>query len=139
MRREGSAPRSRRGSTSIRLDATTAAPARARGAVTRWGEDVGLDDALLLDLRLLVSEVVTNAVRHGRLAPVDEIELGVDLAGERVRVQVRDGGGGFDEYLPVPSADDVSGRGLYLVHQISSAWGLDPGPPFGIWFELERP
>jgi hypothetical protein len=81
---------------------------------------------------------VTNAVRHGRLAPVDGIELGVDWAGERVRVQVRDGGDGFDEFLPIPSADDVSGRGLYLVHQIASAWGLDPGPPFGIWFELER-
>jgi serine/threonine-protein kinase RsbW len=126
------------GGTSIRLDATTAAPARARGAVTRWGEEVGLDAALLLDLRLLVTELVTNAVRHGRLEPVDEIELGVECGGESVRVQVRDSGAGFDEFLPIPSGDDVSGRGLYLVHQVASAWGVDPGPPFGIWFELER-
>jgi anti-sigma regulatory factor (Ser/Thr protein kinase) len=124
--------------TSIRLDATTAAPARARGAVTRWGEEIGLDDALLLDLRLLVTELVTNAVRHGRLEPVDEIELGVTYRGESVRVQVRDGGDGFDEFLPIPSSDAVAGRGLYLVHQVASAWGVDPGPPFGVWFELER-
>jgi serine/threonine-protein kinase RsbW len=126
------------GGTSIRLSATTAAPARARGAVTRWGEDVGLDDALLLDLRMLVTELVTNAVRHAGLGAVDEIELAVAAAGDGVRVQVRDGGEGFDEFLPIPSADDVSGRGLYLVHQIASAWGVDPGPPFGIWFELAR-
>jgi anti-sigma regulatory factor (Ser/Thr protein kinase) len=106
--------------------------------VTRWAEEVGLDDALLVDLRLLVTEVVTNAVRHGRLEPVDEIELGVECGGERVRVQVSDGGAGFDEFLPIPSGDDVSGRGLYVVHQVASAWGVEPGPPFGIWFELQR-
>src|SRR5688572_13354383 len=136
MGRDGSpAPE---GGTSILLDATPAAPARARGAVTRWGEEVGLDDALLLDLRLLVTELVTNAVRHAHLAPPDEIELGAEYAGERVRVRVRDAGAGFDDYLPIPSRADISGRGLCLVHQVASAWGIEPGPPFGIWFELGR-
>lgn len=106
--------------------------------MTRWGEDVGLDEALLLDLRLLVTELVTNAVRHARVDPLDGIELGVDCAADRVRVQVRDGGDGFNEFLPIPSADDVAGRGLYLVHQVASSWGIDPGPPFGVWFELAR-
>jgi anti-sigma regulatory factor (Ser/Thr protein kinase) len=126
------------GGTSFRLDATTAAPARARGAVTRWGEEVGLDDALLVDLRMLVTELVTNAVRHAEVEPADGIELGVEYGGETVRVRVRDGGEGFDEFLPIPSADAVSGRGLYLVHRVASAWGVDLGPPFGVWFELER-
>ena len=124
--------------TLIRLDATTAAPARARGAVTRWGEQVGLDGPLMFDLRLLVTELVTNAVRHADVEPCEAIELGVEVAEECVRVHVQDAGAGFDEYLPIPSGDDVSGRGLYVVHQVASAWGLDPGPPFGIWFELAR-
>lgn len=124
------------GTKSIRLDATTAAPARARGAVTRWGEELGLDDALLRDLRLLVTELVTNAVRHGRRGPHDEIEVGVECGDGRVRVFVRDDGAGFDDYLPIPSRDAVSGRGLYVVHRIASTWGIEPGPPFGIWCEL---
>lgn len=136
MGREGS--RAPADGTSIRLDATTAAPARARGAVTRWGEEVGLDDALLLDLRLLVTELVTNAVRHAHVEPPEAIELGVEYVDDCVRVQVQDAGTGFEEYLPIPSGDDVAGRGLYLVHQVASAWGLEPGPPFGIWFELAR-
>jgi anti-sigma regulatory factor (Ser/Thr protein kinase) len=134
--REG--PRAPADGTSIRLEATTAAPARARRAVTRWAEDAGLESELLVDLRLLVTELVTNAVRHARVEPPEQIELGVVSEEECVRVQVQDGGAGFDEYLPIPSGDDVAGRGLYLVHQVASAWGLEPGPPFGIWFELAR-
>jgi anti-sigma regulatory factor (Ser/Thr protein kinase) len=136
MARQGS--RASEHAMSIRLDATTAAPASARRAVTRWGNAVRVDEALLRDLRLLVTELVTNAVRHGRLGPRDEIDLEVEYGGECVRVSVRDGGAGFDEYLPIPSGDDVSGRGLYAVHRIASAWGIEPGPPFGIWFELAR-
>src|SRR5688572_31305985 len=48
------------------------------------------------------------------------IELGVEYAGERVRVRVRDAGAGFDDYLPIPSRDDISGRGLYLVQDRKS-------------------
>ena len=136
MKHQGS--RAADGTRSIRLDATTAAPARARGAVTRWGEQVGLDEALLRDLRLLVTELVTNAVRHGRRGPRDKIDLGVECGEERIRVSVRDDGGGFDDYLPIPSRDAVSGRGLYVVHRVASSWGIEPGRPFGIWCELRR-
>lgn len=135
MGRQGS--QTEGGTKSIRVDATAAAPARARRAVTSWGVEAGLDAALLCDLRLLVTELVTNAVRHARLRPSDEIELLVQLDGDCVRGSVRDRGAGFDEYLPIPSGDAVAGRGLYVVHQVASAWGVEPGPPFSVWFELE--
>jgi anti-sigma regulatory factor (Ser/Thr protein kinase) len=135
MAGKGSAPPGR---TKVRLTATDHAPARARAAVTQWADEVGLDDELLVDLRLLVSEVVTNAVRYGRPKSRARIELEAEAVDGRVRVRVRDGGDGFDEYLPIPSADDISGRGLYVVHRAASAWGVDAGPPFGIWFELDR-
>jgi serine/threonine-protein kinase RsbW len=123
---------------SIRVAPTSAGPARARRAVTSWGEAAGLEEALLRDLRLLVTELVTNAVRHARLAPGGGIELVLEQEGERIRGWVKDGGAGFDDYLPIPSGDAVAGRGLYVVHQVASAWGVDPGPPFAVWFELER-
>jgi serine/threonine-protein kinase RsbW len=133
--REGSqAPE---GTKSIHVRATAAAPARARRAVTSWAEEIGLDEALLCDLRLLVTELVTNAVRHADLGPGDEIELRIEHEGERIRGLVSDAGVGFDEYLPIPSGDVLAGRGLYVVHQVASAWGVEPGPPFSVWFELE--
>jgi anti-sigma regulatory factor (Ser/Thr protein kinase) len=135
MGRQGS--RAPEATGSIRVDATAAAPLRARRAVSSWAEDAGLDEALVGDLRLLVTELVTNAVRHAGLGPGDEIELAIEHDGERIRGWVRDRGPGFDEYLPIPSGDALAGRGLYVVHQVAFAWGVEPGPPFGIWFELE--
>ena len=135
MGRQGSAPA---GGASVRLDATKAAPWHARRAVTRWAEEVGLDDALLVDLRLLVTELVTNAVRHAPASGRRGIELGVEGGGEHVRVEVRDAGEGFDDFLPIPSTEARAGRGLFLVHRVASAWGRDAGPPFAVWFELDR-
>ena len=138
MARQGSRAPAGTSATSLRVEATTAAPARARRAVTEWADEVGLGGALLVDLRLLVTELVTNAVRHADLEARDEIELEIECGGNRVRVHVHDAGEGFDEFLPIPSADDVSGRGLYVVHRVASRWGVDHGPPFGVWFELDR-
>ena len=77
------------------------------------------------DALLLVSELVTNAVRHGR--PAIEITLGITP--ERVRVEVRDGG----DALPVvpsgqPSIDRPTGRGLLIVAATASDWGIERSP-----------
>jgi anti-sigma regulatory factor (Ser/Thr protein kinase) len=123
-----------RGVTTIPIRATTEAPAHARGAATLWARRAGLDGEILFDLRLLVSELVSNAVRHA----AEPIELALEAAPDRVRAEVRDGGEGFEEFLPVPSSDDAVGRGLYVVHRLASRWGIERGPPFCVWFELER-
>jgi anti-sigma regulatory factor (Ser/Thr protein kinase) len=120
--------------TTIPVRAATHAPAIARGAVTAWAKRTGLEAALLFDLRLLVSELVSNAVQHAG----EPIELELEAWADRVRARVRDGGEGFDEFLPVPSSDDAVGRGLYVVHRLAAAWGIERGPPFGVWFELDR-
>jgi hypothetical protein len=86
-----------------------------------------------------VSELVTNSVRHARLATGELIRLNVDWSGTRLRVHVHDGGrrGGrlaaSGSIRPTPAAE--SGWGLYLVDRLASRWGLDTD---GYWFELHH-
>jgi anti-sigma regulatory factor (Ser/Thr protein kinase) len=87
------------------------------------------------DLELVVSELVTNAVRAGSPS------IGVSVAVERGRVVVRvsDRAGGWPQERQA-RLDDVGGRGLPLVSALSAAWGVqlaDDGKV--VWAELDVP
>jgi anti-sigma regulatory factor (Ser/Thr protein kinase) len=91
------------------------------------------------DVRLLVSELVTNAVRHANLDDHDVIRLVVDLADSVLRVEVHDPGGGFVPTAPAPDPARPSGWGLYLVAELADRWGVDCDDSTLVWFELDRP
>jgi anti-sigma regulatory factor (Ser/Thr protein kinase) len=100
-----------------------------------------LDPNVLFDIRLLVSELVTNAVKHAAIGPEDSIVLAVDIGEQRVRVSVADEGPGF-EPPPAPlteqAAEAGSGWGLFLVDQLAETWGVDRHAGATVWFELVR-
>jgi anti-sigma regulatory factor (Ser/Thr protein kinase) len=110
------------------------APAHARAWVATRLPPVAHD--VTEDVLLLVSELVTNAVRHGR----PDIVVGLSVRRGLVRVEVRDGG----DALPVvpagqPSVERVTGRGLLIVSMTAQDWGIDrvagrPGKT--VWAEL---
>jgi len=81
------------------------------------------------DLALIISELVTNAIRHAHLGPDDEIEIVSDFRGDGVRVTVRDGGPGFLR----GARSSEGGWGLEIVEELSDAWGIEKG---AVWFEL---
>ncbi len=85
-------------------------------------------------LRLCVTELVANSVRHARGTP---IEVTVRLDGDSVRAEVSDGGAGFDPPEADPNPLKSAGWGLFLVRKIASRWGSDPDSGT-VWFELER-
>lgn len=117
----------------VRLPAGPRAAALARRAIDELS--AMLPPALMEDLRLLVSELVTNSVRHAGTA--DDIRLWVRVGATSIRVEVRDTGSGFEvPTAPDPSAE--SGWGLYLVDEIAKSWGAEAGPPSSVWFELDR-
>jgi serine/threonine-protein kinase RsbW len=89
-------------------------------------------------VRLLVSEVVTNAVRHANLATGDAIELVVELNRRTLRVEVHDPGGGFVPSAPAPDPTRPSGWGLYLVAELADRWGVDSDETTLVWFEFDR-
>jgi len=89
-------------------------------------------DSRAADCRLLVSELVTNAVVHARGA----IRLEVEDGSGALRVSVSDGRRGLVD-VQHPAPVDLSGRGLLLVDAIADRWGTDQ-LPLGkrVWFEL---
>lgn len=100
-----------------------------------------LDPNVLFDMRLLVSELVTNCVKHAAVGPEESIILSVDIADNRVRVAVRDEGPGFEPpQTPVTeqAAEAGSGWGLFLVDQLSLEWGVERDAGANVWFELDR-
>ena len=88
--------------------------------------------------RLLVSELVANAIVHGRLNHGEPIALQVYLGSDAVRVEVHDAGPGFDTELAERELMDPSGRGLVLVAKMAQRWGVEPGGGATVWFELPR-
>lgn len=107
--------------------------ARARQALGGLGD--GVSPEMLEDLRLLVSEVVTNAIRHGETGQGPVRLRIVDDAG-RVRVEVRDPGAGFFPPDIEPDPERPGGWGLWLVEQLADAWGISGDGGTCVWFEV---
>lgn len=111
----------------------------ARRAIERLAPS--LDAQALLNLRLLVSELVTNAVRHAPDSHAAAIELVVWRTDEHVRVEVADRGPGF---VPAPrsdaaAGDRASGWGLYILAKVASRWGVERDGGARVWFEIDAP
>lgn len=83
--------------------------------------------------KLLVSELVANAVLHSGT----ELEVVVETGADRVRVEVHDG----NPQLPVRkhySSMSGTGRGLLLVERMAADWGADrTATGKQVWFELD--
>jgi anti-sigma regulatory factor (Ser/Thr protein kinase) len=92
--------------------------------------------SVLDDLQLLVTEIVTNSVRHGGVGEDGEIDLRVEVADGRVRVEMRDTGIQADPHLRTPDLGGGGGFGLLLVSRMSERWGVDHEPNVVMWFEL---
>jgi serine phosphatase RsbU (regulator of sigma subunit)/PAS domain-containing protein/anti-sigma regulatory factor (Ser/Thr protein kinase) len=113
-------------------DAASAPAARrfAADILTAWGVAGLIDNA-----RLLLGEVITNAVQH----TVGDVEVRLVLTDTRLRVEVRDRSDRQPDRRSVTSESE-SGRGLHIVEVVASDWGYEPIPAGGkvVWFELDR-
>jgi anti-sigma regulatory factor (Ser/Thr protein kinase) len=118
----------------VRLARGAEAPAQARSTISGWLDGI-VDNRSVEDVKLLVSELVTNAVRHP--ARAGQIQVKLDLGRARVRVEVSDPGDGFRKpRVGTPPPDALGGRGLLIVDRIASRWGVTSGRPTVVWFEL---
>jgi anti-sigma regulatory factor (Ser/Thr protein kinase) len=107
------------------LPAERASVKAARHSASRRLTAWGASAALRGDAVLVLSELVTNAVVHTRSS---YILCGIELfTGGRLRIEVHDQDQ-TTRALPLgtPGPDDEQGRGLLLVEQISSEWGMRP-------------
>ena len=119
----------------LRLAGDPEAAVRARHSLSRLRTE--LDGSTTESLRLLVTELVTNAVRHARAPTVD---LLVMVTRPSVRVEVADPGPGFEPEPRRRNQDPEGGWGLFLVGRLADRWGVArEASHTRVWFELERP
>lgn len=110
------------------------APAAARAAVQRWLSG-RVSGSLYDDVGLLVSELVTNSVRHAQLTPDATIRVGVAMVDDVVRIEVEDPGDGVIAVVP-PDREHGGGFGLYLVEILAERWGSTNDGNTCVWAEL---
>lgn len=85
-----------------------------RARLRRWGRPDLTEYA-----ELLATELVTNALKHGR----GDVGVRMYPRADRLRIEVRDG----SHECPVPrtaALDDEDGRGLLLITAIADDWGV---------------
>ena len=118
-------------------DLVVALPVRpeAAGAARRLLVREGLDADLDHTVCLLVSEVVTNSIRHAGMGPDDRIVLAARLGADFARIEVRDSGPGFRPDVRHGSP----GFGLRMLDMLASRWGVDTDANgTRVWFEVDR-
>jgi anti-sigma regulatory factor (Ser/Thr protein kinase) len=115
----------------LTLERTVEAPAEARAYVRRLGQDRAED------AELLISELVTNAVKYG--PEHGEIKVIVDVGPDRTRFTVHDTGAGPLPEMRPPDRlpHEGGGHGLRLVDKVSDRWGVERGST-RVWFELDN-
>jgi anti-sigma regulatory factor (Ser/Thr protein kinase) len=119
------------------LPAAEEAIAQARATVDRL-EPLDRHPSARFAVRLLVSELFTNAVKYGARRHEARVRFVVDVRDTRVRVEVGDRGRGFaaDE-VAMPGPDAESGRGLAFLDALASRWGIVRSDESCVWFELD--
>jgi anti-sigma regulatory factor (Ser/Thr protein kinase) len=131
-------PPTRPGDSTIRvsLSADPSAAASARGLL--YAIEPALQPELMDDLRLLVSELVTNSVRHSGDDGGQAVELEVAVDASRIRVEVCDYGTGFEPRPRDADQTKPGGWGLYLVDRLTDRWGVLCNHVTRVWFEIDR-
>ena len=113
------------------------APAAARRALETLPQ---VDEELLERGSLVVTELVTNSVRHAGLPPAERIELRASAGAERLRLEVTDAGDGFEPAVAKPDPGQPGGSwGLWIVAQVADRWGVDTSHSTRVWCEFDRP
>jgi anti-sigma regulatory factor (Ser/Thr protein kinase) len=121
----------------LELTPTPRAVAEARTAVTRRFSH--LPDRVLDDLRLLITELVSNGVLHSGLTPQDALRVRVGIDGHQIRGEVTDTGRD-GEVKPRPlDPESPGGFGLNLVEMLSDRWGVYHNGVTCVWFEMHAP
>src|SRR5438132_11135895 len=100
----------------------------AAAAARRWLDELApeVDGELLDDLKLLVSELITNSIRHAGIGGQDHISAAIAVSPRRIQVRVCDEGVGFVPRPVKPTVMSTGGWGLFFVGRLRDRWGVSP-------------
>ena len=112
---------------------TLDAPRAARAAIAQW-MPASIPRTLLQDAKLLVSELVTNSVRHAGAAGGAPIVVSAGTNHRAAWFDVADAGDRSRVSRRPPTG--AGGMGLNIVHEVASQWGTSDRDGTHVWFEL---
>jgi anti-sigma regulatory factor (Ser/Thr protein kinase) len=123
----------------VELPSSLFSPAQARVWAERALPGSRLSAAEHDDIMLLISELVTNAVRHARCDAAETVVIRLAASSACIRIEVSDRGAGFAPIgITRPAPDAPRGRGLFVVDAIASRWGTAHADRHCVWLERER-
>jgi anti-sigma regulatory factor (Ser/Thr protein kinase) len=117
------------------IECSPHAPADARQAVGELAGSVARE--ILRDAQLLVSELVTNSVRHS--GSPEPIQLRAWTRSGGLKVEIADGGRGFEADSASVAHDSEGGRGLMILEALAERWGVSRDARSRVWFEIALP
>ena len=119
----------------LELPMSTEAPQIARSSLAEWAEEEPVDPWRVDKLRLIASEVVTNAVRHSGAAPDSTVRLAASRIGRDMLVTVTDAGSGSlpEQRDPDPA---TGGYGMHVVATEARRWGVEWADGARVWFTV---
>jgi anti-sigma regulatory factor (Ser/Thr protein kinase) len=122
------------GAGSFELPRTLHAAQEARSRVARMLRS--RPQSVVEDALVVVTELVTNSVRHSPSPEAQPIVVHVTLTERSLGVRVCDPGHGLDP-LTLPRPRDTGGWGLLLVDRLSTRWGIETNDQTCVWAEFD--
>jgi len=108
------------------------APASVGLARRKLGTDLrahGMPEPEVCDAVLVLSELMSNAIRHAHPLPGAQVQVTWKLDDGTLELAVSDGGAPTRPRSSRPPASSVSGRGLSIVEHLASSWGVRSDEP----------
>lgn len=97
----------------------------------------GIPDSLIDDVVLVATELLSNALRHARSLPDDQLDISWDILRGAVSITVTDGGGRHQPHVRHPGPAETNGRGLSIVETLAEEWGVEEaGSSATVWATL---
>jgi len=90
--------------------------------------DAGVFETTACDAGLVLSELISNALRHATPLPDATVRVAWWLDGNCLEIAVSDGGGPTVPAVNEPGSSAIGGRGLGIVDRLSLRWGVDTSP-----------
>ena len=120
------------------LDCAVACSSRAPSEARQALDDLDgqIETGLLRDVKLIVSELVTNSVRHS--GSEEPIRMRAWARPTGLKVEISDGGYGFEPRSPRREGHEEGGRGLMILEALAERWGVTHDGRSRVWFEVSQ-